>query len=77
MSDLCTKICLYSHKYESQNPQLMSLSKRATVRSKQLETEDPLVIQLAKKNGEDMEYIEMLNAIENDTKNLPADCKLK
>ena len=55
----------------------MSMSKRATVRSKQLETEDPLVIQLAKKNGEDMEYIEMLNAIENDTKNLPADCELK
>ena len=47
LSLLCTKISLYSHKNKSKNPRLMSMSKRATLRLKQLETEDPLVMQLA------------------------------
>ena len=37
----------------------MSMNKRAAIRLKQLETEDPLVVQLAEDGGEDMEFVEM------------------
>lgn len=43
LSRLCTQICLYSHHYENRKPRLLNLSKRATVRQKQLESDDPLV----------------------------------
>ena len=68
-------LCLYSHKYESQNPRMMS--KGAAVRSKKLKTEDPLVVQLVKDGGEDTKYVEMLNAVKNDITNLREDCELK
>ena len=47
------------------------------VRSKQLETEDPLVVQLEEDSGEDIEHVEMLNALEKDTTNLPENSELK
>jgi len=43
------------------------MSKRATIRKKQLEEEDLLVIKLAEESNLDLEYLEMLNNIENDT----------
>ena len=46
---------------------------------KQLEVEDPLVIQLGVQAGLDLEYVEMLNHIKNRTelKNLPDNCELR
>ena len=50
---------------------MLQTSKRAAIRNKQLETEEPLV----KKVIWILEYLEMLNNIENDTEiqNLPLD----
>ena len=53
------------------------MSKRAAVRLKQLETEDPLVMQLTEDSGEDMVNVQMLNAMENDTTNMPENSELK
>ena len=47
------------------------MSKRAVVRIKQIETEDLLVMHLAEDSREDTEYVEMLNAVKNDTTTLP------
>ena len=41
------------------------MSKKAEIYRKQLETEDPLVIQLAIQAGLDLEYVEMVNLVEN------------
>ena len=41
------------------------MSKRASVRQKQLEEEDPLVIEIAEEGSIDIEYLEMLNTLEN------------
>ena len=43
------------------------MSKKATIRNQQLETEDPLVMKIVEEANMDIEYIEMLNNIENDT----------
>ena len=50
---------------------MLQTSKRVAIRNKQLETEEPLV----KKVIWILEYLEMLNKIENDTEiqNLPLD----
>ena len=51
---------------------------RAAVRLKQLETEDPLVVQLAEDGREDIEYVEMLNAVESCyTSKLPENSEVK
>ena len=55
----------------------MSMSKRVAVRIKQLETEDPLVMQLAQDGSEDTEYVEMLNTVENGATNLPENSELR
>ena len=67
LSRLCTKVCLYSHYYETPTPRLLPLSKRATVRTKQLETDDPLVENIANEGNLDVEYLAMMNQIENKT----------
>ena len=67
LSRLCTKVCLYSHYYETPTPRLLPLSKRATVRTKQLETDDPLVENIAIEGNLDVEYLAMMNQIENKT----------
>ena len=51
----------------NRSPRLLKMSKRATIRKKQLEEEDLLVIKLAEESNLDLEYLEMLNNIENDT----------
>ena len=50
------------------------MSKRADIYRKQLEVEDPLVIQLGIQAGLDLEYVQILNHIENRTayKDLPS-----
>ena len=49
------------------------MSKRALIRQKQLEEEDPLVIKIAEEGSKDIEYLDMLNSLEDDTdtKDLP------
>ena len=42
----------------------MTLSTRRALRAKQLEKEDPLVLQLAELGSEDEEYVNMLNCLE-------------
>ena len=56
LSRLCTNVCMYSHYYNTPTPRLLSLSKRATVRAKQLEIDYPLVENIANE-GIDVEYL--------------------
>ena len=42
------------------------MSRKAAIRKKQLEEEEPLVIKIAEESNLDIEYLEMLNNIEND-----------
>ena len=55
------------------------MSKRASTRQKQLEEEDPLVIKIAEEGNIDIEYLERLNALEDNTdkKELPNDNELR
>ena len=55
------------------------MSKKATIRNKQLEKEDPLVMKIAEEANMDLEYIEMMNHIELDTDfdDIAPDCELK
>ena len=64
LSRLCKEISTYSFKYERQLPRLMTISTRRALRAKQVETEDPLVAQLAEIGAEDPEYIDMLKAVQ-------------
>ena len=41
------------------------MSKKASIYRKQVEVEDPLVLQLGIQAGLDLEYVEMVNCIEN------------
>ena len=79
LSRLCTQVCLYSHYYETPRPRLLPLSKRATVRTKQLEKDDPLVENLANEGNIDLEYLNMMNQIEDkiENRNLPEDSELR
>ena len=79
LSRLCTQVCLYSHYYETPKPRLLPLSKRATVRTKQLEKDDPLIENIANEGNLDVEYLAMMNQIENkiESRNLADDFELK
>ena len=79
ISRLCTQICLYTHKYTSIFPRLLLMSKRASVGQKQLKKKDPLVMKMREQGKINIEYLEMLDALENDTetKDLPDDIKLR
>ena len=66
LSRLCRSICTYLYKYEKNIPILMTLSTRKALRAKQLEREDPLVLQLAELGSEDEEYVNMLNCLETE-----------
>ena len=57
--------------------QIVVNEQKSSKRKKQLEIEDRLVIKLAEEGNLDIEYLEMLNAIENDTvtQDLPEDSK--
>ena len=67
LSRLCTEICFDSHKYIIRSPRFLQMSKKATIRNKQLERDDPLVMNIAEEANMDPDYIEMMNHIENDT----------
>ena len=71
LSRLCKEISTYSFKYERQLPRLMTISTRRALRAKQVETEDPLVAQLAETGAEDPEYIEMVKAVQEADFNIP------
>jgi hypothetical protein len=79
LSRLCKQVCLYTHKYDTPSPRLLPMSKRATVRAKQLEQEDPLVLNIAEEGNLDVEYLSMMNSLENkrETKDLPVDSELR
>ena len=64
-SRLCKQVCLYTHKYDTPSPRLLPMSKRATVRAKQLEQEDPLMLNTMEEGNLDLEYLSMMNSIEN------------
>ena len=55
------------------------MSKRASIKMKQLEEEDPRVMKIADEGNLDIAYLEMLNTLENDTetKDLPDDCEMR
>ena len=76
LSRLCKEISTYSFKYERQLPRLMTISTRRALRAKQVETEDPLVAQLAETGAEDPEYIEMVKAVQEADFNIPKESEL-
>ena len=76
IADALTRLCglvAKTHHTPMDNIRLLGMSKKADIYRKQLEIEDPLVLQLGIQAGLDMEYVEMVNAIENRTefRNLP------
>ena len=58
---------------------MLQMSKRATTRKKQLEEEDPLMIKITEESNLDLEYLEMLNNIENvtTTQDLPLESGIR
>ena len=52
--------------YEKNIPRLMTLSTRKAPRAKQVEKEDPLVLQLGDLGSEDEEYVKVLNCLETE-----------
>ena len=58
---------------------MLNLSKRAMVRQKQLESDDPLVVNIANEGNIDLEYLRMMNQIENkvEVAELPANRELR
>ena len=55
----------------------MTVSSRKALRSKQVETEDPLVAQLAETGVQDPEYIDMLKAVQEENFDIPRESELK
>ena len=76
LSRLCKSICSYSYSYEKNIPRLMTLSTRRALRAKQVEKEDPLVLQIGEHGSEDAEYVDMMNCLETEDYNFAPD-KLK
>ena len=70
---------MYSHHYDNRKPRLLNVSKRATVRQKQLESDDPLVENIANEGNIDIDYLRMMDQIENKVHlaYLPANCELR
>ena len=77
LSRLCTKICFNSHTYIVRSLRLLQTSKKATIRNKQLERDDPLVMKIAEEANMDLEYIEIMTHIDTEFVNIPPDSKLK
>ena len=70
----CAKRLAPTHK---QLPRLMTMSSRRALRAKQVETEDPLVAQLAETGAEDPEYIDMVKAVQDENFDIPKESELK
>ena len=78
LSRLCGIIAKTNHS-PCDNLRLLPMSKKAEVYRKQLEIEDPLVMRLAEQAGLDLEYVEMVNLVENraEYKDIPEHCELR
>ena len=78
LSRLCRAVTK-THHYPIPAPRLLPMSKRASVHAKQLETQDPLVADLAVAGAACQAYVAMLNDIENRTpaKDLQEDSELR
>ena len=55
----------------------MTMSSRRALRARQVETEDPLVAQLAETGAEDPEYIDMVKAVQDENFDIPKESELK
>ena len=55
----------------------MTVSSRRAIRTKQVEKEDPLVVQLAETGAVDPKYIDMVKAVQKENFNLPKENELK
>ena len=73
LSRLCKSICSYSYSFEKNILRLMTLSTRRALRAKQVEKEDPLVLQIGEHGSEDEEYVDMMNCLENEDYNFAPD----
>ena len=73
LSRLCKSMCSYSYSYEKNIPRLMTLSTRRALRAKQVEKEDPLVLQIGEHGSEDAEYVDMMNCLETEDYNFAPD----
>ena len=78
LSRLCGLVSKINHT-PCDNIRLLSMSKKASIYRKQVEIEDPLVLQLGIQAGLDLEYVEMVSCIENrvEYQNLPEDIELR
>ena len=78
LSRLCQNV-MRTHHAPSEPPRLLPMSKRAHWHKKQLEVEDPLVMELAQAGSVDSSYVSMCNDIENNTsaKDLPENSELR
>ena len=78
LSRLCRNITS-THHYPQTMPRILPTSKRASIRSKQLEILDPMVIELAEVGASDPEYAAMCADVENMVrpKDLHPDSELK
>ena len=78
LSRLCTKVCLDSHKYVVWSPTSLQMSKKASIRNKQMEKEDHLMMKISKEANMDLDTIEMMNHIKNDTEfeQIPSESEL-
>ena len=61
LSRLCTKVCFDSHKHTTRSQRLPQMSKKAAIRKKQLDRDDPLVMKIAEEANMDSDYVEMMN----------------
>ena len=79
LSRLCREVSGYSRYYPNSPPRLLNLSKRLAKHTKQLETFDPLVQEMAEVASLDESYLLMLADIENKVgiKDLPFDSELR
>ena len=66
MSRLCGLVAK-THHTPLDNLRLLGMSKKADIYRKQLEIEDPLLLQLAIQAGLDLEYVEIVNVMKNRT----------
>ena len=66
---MCKSVAGYSHLYPTRSPRLKSLSKKLAKRCKQVEIQDPLVIELGEIASGDIEYLAMIKDIED---NIPS-----
>ena len=70
IADALSRLCgivAKTHHSPCDNIRILAMSKKADIYRKQLEVEDPLVIQLGIQAGLDLDYVEILNHIENKT----------